>query len=188
MTTIKKTNYATIRTKKLIKRTFSELLAEKRRIEDITVSELVKKADINRGTFYNHYPNIKAVADEIYSDLTAGFFTYPAFTRLNDFDEYYLKIFTFIQENEFNISHLLQCDRIISYLADLQSRSETFFKSKCIESGIELNREIESTISFFCSGIISVIVIQLYQNQRIDLEDMIQFRKLWFRKLFSNYQ
>ena len=37
-----------------------------------------------------------------------------------------------IKENEYNICQLLNCDRILNYLADLQARSETFIKSKFI--------------------------------------------------------
>ncbi len=187
MTTIKKTNYATIRTKKLIRKTFCEIIADKRRIEEITVSELVKKADINRGTFYNHYPNIQAVSEEIYADLVTTFFTYPSFNRLSDFDEYYQHVFSFIKDNEYNISMLLNCDRLIFYLSDIELKAESFIKSKFIESGIELNREIESTISFYSSGIISIIVMSLLKTKSFDLENTLQVRKLWFCKLFLNY-
>ena len=187
MTTIKKTNYATIRTKKLIKKTFCEIIADKRRIEEITVSELVKKADINRGTFYNHYPNIQAVSEEIYADMLAGFFTHPSFTKLSDFDDYYQHVFSFIKEYEYNIALLLNCDRLIYYLHDIETKAESFIKSKFIESGVELNREIESTISFYSSGIISTIIISLFKTKTFDLENMLQIRKLWFRKLFINY-
>ncbi|KAF1084034.1 DNA-binding transcriptional repressor AcrR [Sporotomaculum syntrophicum] len=43
-----------IRTKRLIRNVFTELMEEKG-FEGITVKELTTKADINRGTFYLHY-------------------------------------------------------------------------------------------------------------------------------------
>ena len=45
------------------------LLAEKSDLSEITVSETVKLAKINRGTFYNHYSNVYEVLDDIENDL-----------------------------------------------------------------------------------------------------------------------
>ncbi|MBR5048434.1 MAG: TetR/AcrR family transcriptional regulator [Erysipelotrichaceae bacterium] len=187
MTTEKKTNYATIRTNRLIKRTFCELIYEKGRTDDITVSELVKKADINRGTFYNHFPNIRAVLTEIMSDIQKAMFDYSAISRLSDFDEYFRHVFNYIGENEYNFHLLLRGERIIFYIGELQEKSKSFIKSKFIESGIELNREIDSTIDFFIGGMVTFIITNLYRDQHFDVEGMMEIRKLWFRKLFGSY-
>ena len=187
MTTEKKTNYATIRTNRLIKRTFCELIYEKGRTDDITVSELVKKADINRGTFYNHFPNIRAVLTEIMADIQKAMFDYSAISRLSDFDEYFRHVFNYIGENEYNFHLLLRGERIIFYIGELQEKSKSFIKSKFIESGIELNREIDSTIDFFIGGMVTFIITNLYRDQHFDVEGMMEIRKLWFRKLFGSY-
>ena len=42
------------RSRRLLKEAFMELLAEKP-YESITVSDVARKADLNRGTFYNHF-------------------------------------------------------------------------------------------------------------------------------------
>lgn len=52
------------KTKKAIRKAFIEILAEKRILE-ITVSELAKKADIDRRTFYLHYSAVMNISDEI---------------------------------------------------------------------------------------------------------------------------
>ncbi len=54
-----------------IQNAFIELLEEKQ-INDITVSELTKRADVNRKTFYNNYNSITDVFNEIQNNL----FTY----------------------------------------------------------------------------------------------------------------
>ena len=56
-------NKSSQKTRKLIKSVFAEMLSEKRELGKITVSELLKRADINRGTFYSHYDDIYAVAE-----------------------------------------------------------------------------------------------------------------------------
>lgn len=51
-------------TKRMIRESLIELL-EIRPINKISISELCKRAEINRSTFYNHYENIYDVLDEI---------------------------------------------------------------------------------------------------------------------------
>lgn len=47
-----------------IKYALLQLLQEKE-LEDITISELSEKADVNRKTFYNHYQSVEEVAETI---------------------------------------------------------------------------------------------------------------------------
>lgn len=58
-----------IRTKKMIRKAFTELLEEKKDIEHISVNELAERADLSKSTFYYHYEDIYAVAEEFESEL-----------------------------------------------------------------------------------------------------------------------
>ena len=58
-----------VRTKKMIRKAFMELLEEKNDIEHISVVELTERADLSKSTFYYHYEDIFAVAEEIESEL-----------------------------------------------------------------------------------------------------------------------
>lgn len=55
---------SSIRSKNLIKKALAKLLHEKD-ISKITVSDIIREADISRGTFYAHYPDVRGVADQI---------------------------------------------------------------------------------------------------------------------------
>lgn len=57
------------RSREMIKSAMITLLDKKKSISDICISEIVKTADINRGTFYNHYRNPIEVLEEIKDDL-----------------------------------------------------------------------------------------------------------------------
>ena len=57
-----------IRSRKLIIQAFIELMQEKE-LEKITVTDIVKRADINRGTFYAHYQDTSAVIEQIGNDI-----------------------------------------------------------------------------------------------------------------------
>lgn len=64
----------TARTKKAIHVALASLMAE-RRIDDITISEIAKRADINRKTFYNYYSGIHMLLGEIEEGILADFAT-----------------------------------------------------------------------------------------------------------------
>lgn len=57
-----------IRSRKLIRQAFVELLEEKD-FARITVTDIVNRADINRGTFYAHYTDTRAVLEEIENEF-----------------------------------------------------------------------------------------------------------------------
>ncbi|MCI8417079.1 MAG: TetR/AcrR family transcriptional regulator [Lachnospiraceae bacterium] len=55
-------------TKQVIKETFLKML-EKNSFAKITVTELCRMAEINRGTFYLHYYDINDVLDDVFNDM-----------------------------------------------------------------------------------------------------------------------
>ncbi len=55
---------SSIRSKNLIKKALAKLLHEKE-MSKITVSDIIREADISRGTFYAHYPDVHGVAEQI---------------------------------------------------------------------------------------------------------------------------
>lgn len=60
-------------TQALIRKAFTELMSEKP-IESITISELCKRASINRSTFYNHYTDLYDLRDQIVENLKGEFY------------------------------------------------------------------------------------------------------------------
>ena len=60
----KKEYRSALRSRRFIRQSFLELLKEKR-LEKITVTDIVSRADINRSTFYAHYADVRALIEEI---------------------------------------------------------------------------------------------------------------------------
>ena len=81
----KKEYRSAIRSRKLIRQAFFELLKEKN-FEKITVTDIVKKADVNRSTFYAHYPDVMGVVEEIQEEIIEYTQT---FMESMDFKDYY---------------------------------------------------------------------------------------------------
>lgn len=65
----KKEYRSALRSKQMIRHAFMELLEEKT-FEKITATDIIKRADINRSTFYAHYPDAKGLMDEIVGDIS----------------------------------------------------------------------------------------------------------------------
>lgn len=68
----KKVDLRVVKTKRAIKKSFIEVLAEKD-IDDITVKEIADRALINRKTFYNYYKGVYQIVDEIEDEIVETF-------------------------------------------------------------------------------------------------------------------
>ena len=71
--TVKKAEYrSAARSRRLIRDAYVNLMQEKP-IDKISISDIVREADLNRGTFYAHYSNpmdvFMEIADEILGDV-----------------------------------------------------------------------------------------------------------------------
>ena len=67
-----KTDKRVIKTKHAIYKAFVELLNEKD-INQITITDIAKRANINRKTFYNYYSDVNGVMEEIQNLVVAAF-------------------------------------------------------------------------------------------------------------------
>lgn len=64
----KKQYRSAIRSRTAIRSAFTALLNEKP-LDKITVTDVVQRADINRSTFYAHYPDIRGLLEEIWGEI-----------------------------------------------------------------------------------------------------------------------
>ena len=66
--TERKENRNARRSRQMIREAFEELLKEKG-FHKITVTDIVARADLNRSTFYAHYPDIFGIVDEMQEEI-----------------------------------------------------------------------------------------------------------------------
>lgn len=64
----KKEYRSALRSRRMIRTAFQELLKEKP-LEKITVTDIVNRADINRSTFYAHYADVRGLLEEIQDEV-----------------------------------------------------------------------------------------------------------------------
>ena len=112
-----------IRTKKLIRAAFAELIGEKKRISNISVSELSERADIAKSTFYNHYDDVYAIADEMMREIADGLnliIDAMESDETNDYRLYVKSIFAFIKENEFIYRNLADSPDAVYFIGKIK--------------------------------------------------------------------
>lgn len=64
----RKENRNARRSRRMIRQAFEALLQE-RGFHKITVTDIVERADLNRSTFYAHYPDIYGIVDEMQEEI-----------------------------------------------------------------------------------------------------------------------
>lgn len=59
---------SSIRSRRMIREVYTQFLKEKE-LSKITVTDIVTRADLNRATFYAHYPDVRGVTEEIEDEI-----------------------------------------------------------------------------------------------------------------------
>jgi len=156
----KKEYRSSIRSRKLIRQAFYETLKEKS-FEKITVTDIVKKADINRSTFYAHYPDVMGLIEEIQEEILDYTQKFMGDIDFSDFFEnpkpYLQNIVKLVAENN-ELYRLLMTSAMAAKQLD---RLKYILIERTIKTldAPELFRnsfEMEFAIRFFMGGIVDV--------------------------------
>ena len=149
-----------LRSKKLIKESFIELLMEKP-FDKITVTDIVNRANINRGTFYAHYSDINrlvhAIEEEIVDVLCNLLLELKYPSPMEDPLPLFLKISEYLEENKELIYALLHSNNTSSFifqLPDLIARQ--LISSESLENDVGLDPLFLSRCRFYAGGAASL--------------------------------
>ncbi|MEY8462257.1 TetR/AcrR family transcriptional regulator [Streptococcus merionis] len=103
MSMVKHPNRQARRTQSIIYQAFIDLLAEKN-YNDITVQEIIDRADIGRATFYNHYASKDLLLEQLCQELFHHIFRHDS--EIGP-EEFLCHVFRHFQENQHKIASLL---------------------------------------------------------------------------------
>lgn len=156
-----------------IEKVFIELLQTKE-LNEISVSDICKRAGLNRTTFYANYTDIYGLADAIREKLEKGvsdLYQEEVTQGFNSND--YLKLFQHIKDNQIFYKTYFKLGynnnyKIIQYDTVLARR---YFQ----------NRFIEYHMEFFKAGITQIIKIWLKSGCKESLEDIDEIIKSEYR-------
>lgn len=169
---VKGVNAASKKTVDLIKGAFAELMEEKKEIEAISVTELVKRINITRGAFYSHYSNIYEVAEELQDELLEHIIDFEDnISSQKEMEDYFDRLFEFLKEHQDMYCKLLMSDEALMIMNRLNKKICNVL-SKMIN-----NKKRELDILFFTNGSINLIV-KFFRNEiEEDLDELCAYVK-----------
>ena len=177
-------NSSSIKTRNLIKKAFAELINEKKQLDKITVTELVKRADLTRSTFYTHYDNIYEVAHD-YQLQTIELLCSDDLKLYSKQDvlNYFSNIVQCLKDNEKTYKLLLSANESLLFLEKLKNiASEKIYDAL---KSIYPNKYLELNISFLMNGILMEFLKYFRNESCYSLDDLLINIKIWFEKIFD---
>ena len=171
----KKTDRRVIKTKHAIFKAFVELLNEKD-VNQITITDIAKKANINRKTFYNYYSDAYEVMEEIENLTVEAFINNMGtveFTNMADFlTEIFIK-FTEPVNKDLEFFNLLFKTNNRSFLIVKIVEALKEYVQKRIEESNELDiPRFEVVSNFYLSGVLSVYMNWFMNNYDQSIEEI----------------
>ena len=165
-----------VRSRRLIRSAFLELLRQKP-YEKITVTDIVTAADINRSTFYAHYPDVRGLVEEIVGEaithsteladsLNIREFLadpMPFLRELTSYGTDNKELYALLCRSEFAQRQMEQLKRT---LIDSAMQSPAFPES------VRSSPEFRIHISFFVGGVLSLYVMWLQGELDCSVEDI----------------
>ncbi len=169
---LKGVNASSVKTIALIRQTFAELMEEKKEINSITVTELVKRAGLTRGAFYSHFENIYEVAAMFQDEIMKEVFEYKNLTHTKkDISIYFDNIFKYLKENESIYSKLLVSTETQFFVNRITKKIHTSLQQMLHTQKLNLD------IIFFTDGTIDLIVKYFKKEIDEDLDTICKYVK-----------
>lgn len=176
----------TERNRRKIQEAFAELLAERGLLRNITVTELARRADVTRGTFYNYYDNIYQVGAELQNEIEKRLFSeYDNLTTVEDVENYIDEVFVFLRSQEDIYGELLFSDASAEFLRQLENGMDERVSAVLHKNGID-NKAVELDLLFLING--AVAIVRRYYRKEVDLslDEIRDYLKEKIRGLFSS--
>ena len=165
-----------VRSRRLIRSAFLELLREKA-YEKITVTDIVTRADINRSTFYAHYPDVRGLVEEIVGEainhsteladsLNIREFLadpVPFLRELSSYGSDNTELYALLCRSDFAQR---QMEHLMRTLIDSALRSPAF------PDELRCSPEFRIHISFFVGGTLSLYTMWLQGELDCSVEDI----------------
>lgn len=112
-----------LRSKRLIRQAFAELVDEKGDINKITVKEIILRADISKSTFYAHYVDIYDVIEEFENELIVAINrSIDDFLKDNseEFMPYINSLLNLFKENESLYKKLFKVEAEVNFIEKIK--------------------------------------------------------------------
>ena len=167
------------KSKEAIRTALVKLLTHKN-LENITITEIAKEADINRKTFYNNYENIFQVIEEIENDIVNSFNDVLSKINLEENLKQPLDFFetlTNIIQNDFEFySDLVQTQKVgeINLIAKITETLKERVKANLPKGLFQDKFTMEFSVNYIITGMMEGYKEWLQNPKEISLEKLAQ--------------
>lgn len=166
------------RTKQRIRQAFAGLLEEKKSLNNITITELVERAEVSRSTFYTHYKNLHAVVVDFQTEIFENFFSYVVAEQIPTVDDYFTKLTEFLYRNESTYRQLLASPEGLEYgfllnQAICRQCYRIFHGTDRMQG--DSARQLKTRINFFVDGFTGLLIKYYRQELDLTLEQIVSY-------------
>lgn len=167
-------------TKKTIQNAFLELLEENASVEHVTVSEISKRAHINRSTFYDYFDNVADLNVRLFAEVRHNLSMreiYPVIHNLREYEESVHQFIDYVEENRALICSLVKTtvgSELLNQLAEeeVQYRMDNVYQL----SGTDQNGKRRVSISNFkVYGAVGFAINWAQGHIAISKEELVKF-------------
>lgn len=179
---VKNLNRSSLKTKRLIKSVFAEMLSEYKEISRISVRELCERADISRSTFYAHYDDTYSIAQDYENELIDHFFNNATLLEAVSAEKFTEIFFQYIRENDENYKLLCRSNDFLFAAKKLTTIVINKLLELCNRDERIKNKEYLSLeISVFVNGLLCEYVKYCRGLSSVQLDDLHAYTKSWIQ-------
>ena len=175
-----------VRSRRMIRSAFLEMLREKS-YEKITVTDIVNRADINRSTFYAHYPDVRGLVEEIVGEIIDHS---VEMAREMDIQDFIADPLPYLQDlNSYGLENA-ELYKLLS-LSDFALRQMDQVKltlSERLCSAVEIPEHIRNSVdfqiqmNFFLGGIFNIYALWLQGLLACSMDDIARQMALFIQR------
>ena len=158
------------RTKKLLRQALTQLM-QRKDFQSITVTDVVREADINRGTFYAHYRDVYDLRGQIESEMIADFRTLIAGLRPSEaatLQPVIARAMDYLEENREIVTALIR----VSAAEGFRQKMITVLEECRLEVLQYRSMEDVYVARFLATGIVGMLEKWITESQPIPKNEM----------------
>lgn len=163
------------KTEQALLRALSELLEEKQ-LREITVNELVRRADLHRSTFYTHYMDIYDLYEQTEAGFLAVYEEYVKERASHDYTDVYRSVFEYADANRSAARMFLGGNAEPSFRQRLtQLVAEQYIRIAAYEDGVEaVPEEWHAMAAYHIGGVVNMLAAWIQSGYAAPREKMIE--------------
>lgn len=165
-----------LRSRRLIREAYLQLLKEKGSGK-ITVTSIVNRADINRTTFYAHYPDVQGVLDELENEIIEKMLDFLGQSRYDDFIRDPLPLLrsinSYLEENAEFFRILVAANEVRPFIEKLKDIfAEYMVSNPAIPAAVRGQPVYAVRCCYFSGGLLNLYQQWLFGKLDCSLEDV----------------